>query len=1433
MAIYKQNLLIQMVLIFMFFVTNICEETSGRTIETTKYHHYEEVLTLFSELHQRYPNLTEIHNIGNSVENRSLIAIQITDNVKTIEPGEPMFKYIGNMHGNEAVGREILIYLAQYLLFQYEAGDQRVRELVDSTNIFIMPSMNPDGFEKAIEGSCGTDYDAGAGRENANGVDLNRNFPDQFKNDVIILEPETQSLINWIENNPFVLSANLHGGSVVASYPFDDSPSHAESGTYSAAPDDKVFQELAHTYANNHKTMSSGNLCSRDHFKDGITNGAQWYDVPGGMEDYNYLHSNCLEITIELSCCKYPPATELSTEWNNNRESLLAYLEMVHIGIGGFVFDSETGLGIPNAKIKVDKINHEVKTAALGDYWRLLVPDTYTIQATAEGYEESIKKTVLVPRGRGVSVNFTLTRANRQTKTIDFTQVFTSRNKLYVYSKSITYLYDVPIKLYILTENLTQFCNSHHASTHFKEPTDFTHHNNTEMTELLRSLAQRFPKITRLYSIGQSVQGRELWVLEISDNPQEHTPGEPEFKYIGNMHGNEVVGREMLLLLAQLLCENYGTDELVTLMVQQTHIHILPTMNPDGYEMSLEGDLQGVVGRANANGVDLNRNFPGIFKTTQTNEVQEVETMNVINWSRSYPFVLSANLHGGSLVANYPYDDYPAGHAVSSVSRDSKSPDNAIFVQLAESYSLAHSTMHSGHPCPKQDSSYFRDGITNGASWYVVSGGMQDWNYGFTSCFELTIELSCDKFPFQKDLPKYWEANKDSLLVYMGQVHKGVRGFVMDKDSMSGIYNASITVTGINHTVRSASHGDYWRLLSPGTYTLTASAAGYKPQSLIVMVSSGAAVSINFTLEVVDTVNWSVIKDFDLTDNMKSDQYMSSTAIVEEFTKLASINPLLAQMEHLSGTDQEIPILHLFSVSTPAHLTQLDNRPHVLLIGGLDGDSPIGAEILIRLARHLITGYNQKEPVIAKILNTVHIHIIPQLKPANSDLAVPGDCKGENFTGKHMNQLINEQDSAVSALISYVAVHKFDFVLNLEGGGKFIVIPRNTLDSSSLSYMTPDEDVLQELSAAFAMSMTEIYHKDACSSSVYSGIIHGVDMGQEAAALADTLYSKYRTMMLSAHVTCCKYPPSSELPKIWMASLQPILNTLTKSLQGIQGAVTNDGQEPIGAYSFQLDNKSKVKLTGPFFWLTSRGYHTITIEAEGYSSVTRQVIVADDTSVVLNIELKEEDTSGMVYHNFTLMTSTLKNLTSKCPEIMELTSAGKTKLDSDIWLLRVGRKKTEDHIPPKIVFIGNMHGEDMVSREMLLHLSIFLCDQYEADDYVKQMLNDIQVYIMPAVNVDGSQLAMPDSCNKGLGHNNSLNVDIDSNFLGDEDYHHPEDEQVETKAVKRVIAESHSPIVVNVRSGNNRVAYFGITDKGSRVNKIMPTAPLTTDDESR
>lgn len=64
--------------------------------------------------------------------------------------------------------------------------------------------------------------------------------------------------------------------------------------------------------------------------------------------------------------------------------------------------------------------------------------------------------------------------------------------------------------------------------------------------------SSRYPSLTALYSIGKSVQGRDLWVMVVSSSPYEHIIGKPDVKYVANIHGNEAVGRELMLHLIEV-----------------------------------------------------------------------------------------------------------------------------------------------------------------------------------------------------------------------------------------------------------------------------------------------------------------------------------------------------------------------------------------------------------------------------------------------------------------------------------------------------------------------------------------------------------------------------------------------------------------------------------------------------------------------------------------------------------------------------------------------------------------------------------------------------------------------------------------------------------------------------------------------------------------
>ncbi|XP_071822097.1 carboxypeptidase D-like isoform X2 [Apostichopus japonicus] len=361
------------------------------------------------------------------------------------------------------------------------------------------------------------------------------------------------------------------------------------------------------------------------------------------------------------------------------------------------------------------------------------------------------------------------------------------------------------------------------------------YHDYEAMTSSLEMLHDIYPEMTHVYSIGKSVDGRSLWVIALSSSiPGDHVLLRPEVKYIGNMHGNEVVGREILLHFAESLLANYGKDDKVTRLLDNTRIHIMPSLNPDGFELSEEEECYGVVGRTNANGFDINRNFPDYFEETGF-EIQK-ETQAVMDWLEKEHFVLSANFHGGALVANYPLDNLEPPkkelyRTLADFSPYSACSDDDVFRFLALTYSAAHGRMRKFNETTRYanfSAEYgFKEGITNGADWYAVSGGMQDYNYFQSGCFEITLEIGSCKYPHRDEIAQYWEENKDSLFEYLKQVHRGIKGVVTSHNDNSPIYDATVRVHDRTLPQRTTELGEFWLILLPGKYKIEIAKEGY------------------------------------------------------------------------------------------------------------------------------------------------------------------------------------------------------------------------------------------------------------------------------------------------------------------------------------------------------------------------------------------------------------------------------------------------------------------------------------------------------------------------------------------------------------------------------------------------------------------------------
>jgi carboxypeptidase D len=159
-------------------------------------------------------------------------------------------------------------------------------------------------------------------------------------------------------------------------------------------------------------------------FKGGITNGAKWYPLWGGMQDWHYIATGTMSVTIEVNDLKFPKASELGRLWREHRGGIFAAATVATRGaLRGFVLDATTTEPIKNAALTVKGVDFPFAPNALGFFARPVsgqrdpvggddaatTPFLVTVTATAPGYVAD-EKTVTVDPLDGVDLVFEMVR---------------------------------------------------------------------------------------------------------------------------------------------------------------------------------------------------------------------------------------------------------------------------------------------------------------------------------------------------------------------------------------------------------------------------------------------------------------------------------------------------------------------------------------------------------------------------------------------------------------------------------------------------------------------------------------------------------------------------------------------------------------------------------------------------------------------------------------------------------------------------------------------------------------------------------------------------------------------------------------------------------------------------------------------------------------
>ena len=376
-------------IIILLFLTSTTISISGLTqndivnsfsiSDPYHYYSYDEMTDLFQSLSQNYSDIMSLESIGKTYEQRDIWLVKLSDNVE-VDENEPGVLLMGAHHGNEKPSFEILIYFIKHMVEDYskentdddqdgftnedhidgfdndedglideDPSEDRVREAINNTQIFLIPMVNPDGVEADSRKNCAPNYGSfGLNKEiTSYGVNLNRNYGYKwylyyvfplsyhlymntldssynYKGERPFCENETIAVKNFVESHKMSISLSYHSYSEVLFYPW--------MYTSRNAPHENLFISVG-------ENISSINKYYLYKGSDFLI--PRYGGTLGTSEDWLYGKRGIIAFTVELCSVRVP-----------KEPSVVQDVCLKHVGVNLYVCERSWTIDEEKAKVK-------------------------------------------------------------------------------------------------------------------------------------------------------------------------------------------------------------------------------------------------------------------------------------------------------------------------------------------------------------------------------------------------------------------------------------------------------------------------------------------------------------------------------------------------------------------------------------------------------------------------------------------------------------------------------------------------------------------------------------------------------------------------------------------------------------------------------------------------------------------------------------------------------------------------------------------------------------------------------------------------------------------------------------------------------------------------------------------------------------------------